>query len=154
MKKEFFENKIEGFSKISKKEKIEWIESNYFKNKSTSILEKYWNKDEALQKIHDEFTENTISNFYLPLGVAPNFLIDGKDYTIPMVIEESSVIAAACKAAKFWRNKGGFKTQILNFKGLQYRVANLTLRVNSNYKKRNYNMSVYRLMIILDKFFM
>ena len=116
MKKEFFENKIEGFSKISKKEKIEWIESNYFKNKSTSILEKYWNKDEALQKIHDEFTENTISNFYLPLGVAPNFLIDGKDYTIPMVIEESSVIAAACKAAKFWRNKGGFKTQILNFK--------------------------------------
>ena len=116
MKKEFFENKIEGFSEISKKEKIEWIESNYFKNKSTSILEKYWNKDEALQKIHDEFTENTISNFYLPLGVAPNFLIDGKDYTIPMVIEESSVIAAACKAAKFWRNKGGFKTQILNFK--------------------------------------
>ena len=116
MKKEFFENKIEGFSKISKKEKIEWIESNYFNNKSTSILEKYWNKDEALQKIHDEFTENTISNFYLPLGVAPNFLIDRKDYTIPMVIEESSVIAAACKAAKFWRNKGGFKTQILNFK--------------------------------------
>ena len=116
MKQQFFENKIEGFSKISKKEKIEWIESNYFKNKSSSILEQYWNKDEALQKIHDEFTENTISNFYLPLGVAPNFLIDGKDYTIPMVIEESSVIAAACKAAKFWRNKGGFKTQILNFK--------------------------------------
>ena len=66
MKKEFFENKIEGFSKISKKEKIEWIESNYFKNKSTSILEKYWNKDKALQKIHDEFTENTISNFHPP----------------------------------------------------------------------------------------
>ena len=116
MKKEFFENKIEGFSSLSKKEKIDWIESNYFRNQSTSILEKYWNNDKALQKIHDEFTENTLSNFYLPLGVAPNFLIDGKDYTIPMVIEESSVIAAACKAAKFWRNKGGFKTEILNFK--------------------------------------
>ena len=116
MKKNKFENKIEGFSKFSKKEKIKWIESNYFKNQSTPILEKYWNNDKALQKIHEEFTENTLSNFYLPLGVAPNFLIDGKDYTIPMVIEESSVIAAACKAAKFWRSKGGFKTEILNFK--------------------------------------
>ena len=116
MKKEFFENKIEGFSRLEKKKKIEWIELNYFRDQSTSILEKYWNNDKTLQKIHDEFTENTLSNFYLPLGVAPNFLIDGKDYTIPMVIEESSVIAAACKAAKFWRNKGGFKTEILDFK--------------------------------------
>ena len=116
MNKKGFENKIEGFSKISKEEKIKWIEKNYFNNVSNPILKKYWNNDDSLQKIHDEFTENTLSNFYLPLGVAPNFLIDNKDYTIPMVIEESSVIAAACKAAKFWRNKGGFKTSILNFK--------------------------------------
>lgn len=116
MNKKGFENKIEGFSKISKEEKIKWIEKNYFNGVSNPILKNYWNKDDALQKIHDEFTENTLSNFYLPLGVAPNFLIDNKDYTIPMVIEESSVIAAACKASKFWRNKGGFKTSILNFK--------------------------------------
>ena len=116
MNKKGFENKIEGFSKISKEEKIKWIEKNYFNNISNPILKNYWNNDDSLQKIHDEFTENTLSNFYLPLGVAPNFLIDNKDYTIPMVIEESSVIAAACKAAKFWRNKGGFKTSILNFK--------------------------------------
>ena len=116
MNKKGFENKIEGFSKISKEEKIKWIEKNYFNDVSNPILKNYWNNDDSLQKIHDEFTENTLSNFYLPLGVAPNFLIDNKDYTIPMVIEESSVIAAACKAAKFWRNKGGFKTSILNFK--------------------------------------
>ena len=116
MNKKGFENKIEGFSKISKEEKIKWIEKNYFNNVSNPILKNYWNNDDSLQKIHDEFTENTLSNFYLPLGVAPNFIIDNKDYTIPMVIEESSVIAAACKAAKFWRNKGGFKTSILNFK--------------------------------------
>ena len=116
MNKKGFQNKIEGFSKISKEEKIKWIEKNYFNNVSNPILKNYWNNDDSLQKIHDEFTENTLSNFYLPLGVAPNFLIDNKDYTIPMVIEESSVIAAACKAAKFWRNKGGFKTSILNFK--------------------------------------
>ena len=116
MDKKSFKNKVEGFSKFSKEEKINWIEKNYFENLPNPILKKYWNNDISLQKIHDEFTENTISNFYLPLGVAPNFLIDKKDYTIPMVIEESSVIAAACKAAKFWRTKGGFKTSIKSFK--------------------------------------
>ena len=116
MDKKSFKNKVEGFSKFSKEEKINWIEKNYFDNTPNPILKKYWNNDISLQKIHDEFTENTISNFYLPLGVAPNFLIDKKDYTIPMVIEESSVIAAACKAAKFWRTKGGFKTSIKSFK--------------------------------------
>ena len=116
MDKKSFKNKVEGFSKFSKEEKINWIEKNYFENLPNPILKKYWNSDISLQKIHDEFTENTISNFYLPLGVAPNFLIDKKDYIIPMVIEESSVIAAACKAAKFWRTKGGFKTSIKSFK--------------------------------------
>ena len=116
MDKKSFKNKVEGFSKFSKEEKINWIEKNYFENLTNPILKKYWNNDISLQKIHDEFTENTISNFYLPLGVAPNFLIDKKDYIIPMVIEESSVIAAACKAAKFWRTKGGFKTSIKSFK--------------------------------------
>ena len=116
MDKKSFKNKVEGFSKFSKEEKINWIEKNYFENLPNPILKKYWNSDISLQKIHDEFTENTISNFYLPLGVAPNFLIDKKDYTIPMVIEESSVIAAACKAAKFWRKKGGFKTSLKSFK--------------------------------------
>ena len=116
MDKKSFKNKVEGFSKFSKEEKINWIEKNYFENLTNPILKKYWNNDISLQNIHDEFTENTISNFYLPLGVAPNFLIDKKDYTIPMVIEESSVIAAACKAAKFWRTKGGFKTSIKSFK--------------------------------------
>jgi len=63
--------------------------------------------------LHDDFIENTISNFYLPYGVAPNFIIDGIDYTIPMVIEESSVVAAASLIGKFWSTRGGFKTEIL-----------------------------------------
>tara|TARA_B100000575_G_C23110292_1_gene641312 strand:+ start:74 stop:1417 length:1344 start_codon:yes stop_codon:yes gene_type:complete len=111
-------NKISGFSKLSKNEKLSWLNKTYFKNdKNTlSTLKKYWNQNNDLQKIHDEFAENTISNFYLPFSVAPNFLIDGNNYTIPMVTEESSVVAAACKAAKFWCNRGGFKTKILSFK--------------------------------------
>ncbi|MBT8292423.1 MAG: hydroxymethylglutaryl-CoA reductase, degradative, partial [Eudoraea sp.] len=56
---------------------------------------------------------NTISNYYLPFGIAPNFLINDKLYAIPMAIEESSVVAAASKAAKFWLDKGGFKTNVL-----------------------------------------
>ena len=118
MKKQKSNNKIDGFSKLSKQEKIDWINSNYFHNNNNSynLLKQYWNSDLDLQRIHDEFAENTISNFIIPLGVAPNFLIDGIDYTIPMAIEESSVVAAACKAAKFWRKRGGFKTKIINFK--------------------------------------
>lgn len=108
-------SQISGFSKLTKLEKIDWITTHYLSNypQAKSVIKQYWNSDEALQKLHDEFTENTISNYYLPLGVAPNFEIDGKLYAIPMAIEESSVIAAASKAAKFWLDKGGFKTEIL-----------------------------------------
>lgn len=106
---------IKGFSKLSKEEKIDWIVNTYFHNptEAKEIVLQYWNSNENIQKLHDEFIENTITNFYLPYGVAPNFLINGKDYTIPMAIEESSVVAAAAKAAKFWGERGGFKATII-----------------------------------------
>ena len=107
---------ISGFSKLSKEEKIKWIANQYFSTptEAISLLKNYWNSDEKIQKLHDEFIENTITNFYIPLGVAPNFLINGKYSTIPMAIEESSVVAAAAKAAKFWSTRGGFKAAVLN----------------------------------------
>src|SRR5690606_11071257 len=107
---------ISGFSKLSKSKKIDWIVGTYFSNSkdAESILKQYWNTDEKLQQLHDEFIENTISNYYLPFGVAPNFQINGKLYTIPMAIEESSVVAAASKAAKFWLDRGGFKATVLS----------------------------------------
>ena len=106
----------DGFSKLTKSEKIDWVIENFFNssNDDLDILKQYWSEDEELQKIHDEFSENTLTNFFIPLGIAPNFLIDNKNYTIPMAIEESSVVAAACKSAKFWSNRGGFKTEIIN----------------------------------------
>lgn len=109
-------NAIAGFSKLTKEEKINWIAKEYFSNvtEAISLIKKYWNSDEKLQQLHDEFIENTITNFYIPLGVAPNFLINGKYKTIPMAIEESSVVAAAAKAAKFWSTRGGFKATVLN----------------------------------------
>ncbi|WP_010518239.1 hydroxymethylglutaryl-CoA reductase, degradative [Croceivirga radicis] len=106
---------VNGFSKLSKQQKIEWIakECTQDPEKTKKLLEKYWNADTDLQKTHDEFIENTLSNFYLPYAVAPNFLINEQLLAIPMTIEESSVVAAASKAAKFWLTKGGFKTEVL-----------------------------------------
>ncbi len=56
----------------------------------------------------DKMVENAIGTFSLPLGIATNFRINDKDYLVPMVIEEPSVIAAASKGAKTARIKGGF----------------------------------------------
>jgi hydroxymethylglutaryl-CoA reductase len=108
-------NAIAGFSKLSKQEKIDWIAKEYFldPNEAQSVIKQYWNNDKALQQLHDDFIENTITNFYLPLGIAPNFLINGKNYTVPMVIEESSVVAAASKSAKYWSAREGIKTTVI-----------------------------------------
>lgn len=109
-------NAVTGFSKLTKEEKINWIANEYFANPNEAVatLKQYWNSDAKLQQLHDEFIENTISNFYLPMGIAPNFLINGKYFSIPMVIEESSVVAAAAKSAKFWSTRGGFKATVLS----------------------------------------
>ena len=107
---------IKGFSKFSKAEKIDWLAENFFyeKDKGIATLEQYCNKNTELQQLHDEFIENTISNFYVPYAIAPNFLINGKIYAIPMAIEESSVVAAAALTAKFWSSRGGFKAHVVS----------------------------------------
>jgi len=106
---------VKGFSKLSKEAKMEWLISHYAENPSDSLnmLKGYWHELPEVQRLHDEFIENTISNYYLPFGVAPNFLINGNLYTIPFAIEESSVVAAAAKSATFWLDRGGFKSTVL-----------------------------------------
>ncbi len=112
--------KINGFSKLSKEQKLEWLADNFFEENSDAIndLTRFWHKDKELQSVLDGFSENTLSNFIMPYGVAPNFVINGKTYAVPMVIEESSVVAAASSAAKFWQRRGGFKAEILSTKKL------------------------------------
>lgn len=106
---------ISGFSKLSKEAKLEWLCSHTGDpEKAYELLTSYWHPDAKTQKLHEEFAENTISNFYLPYSIAPNFLIDNHLYAVPMVIEESSVVAAAAKAANFWLTRGGFKTEIIS----------------------------------------
>jgi hydroxymethylglutaryl-CoA reductase len=109
--------KVSGFSKLNKTDKIKWVAQNFLYSNPIDVVKHfagYWHDNIEEQKIFDGFSENTISNFHMPFGVAPNFLIDGKDYAIPMVTEESSVVAAASNAAKFWYDKGGFTTTINN----------------------------------------
>jgi len=107
---------ISGFSKLNKEEKIAWLLDNFLTEypESQSVLNQYINPDNKLQQLHDEFIENTISNFYLPFAVSPNFLINNKPYVIPMALEESSVVAAASLVAKFWSTRGGFKTKVIS----------------------------------------
>ncbi len=109
---------VSGFSKLNKLEKIDWLLANFFENnpKIKQVLAQYWNDNKVLQDLHDDFIENTISNFYMPFAVAPNFIINGKPYTIPMTIEESSVVAAASLVAKFWSTRGGFKAEVISTK--------------------------------------
>jgi len=94
--------KIIGFSKLSKEEKIEWICSNYLGNskEDLEILDKYLNNDINIQSIHDTFSENTLSNFYFPFSVAPNFLINNKNYCLPMVLMKLIALPTKTNAAQ------------------------------------------------------
>ncbi|MCU4175474.1 hydroxymethylglutaryl-CoA reductase [Carboxylicivirga sp. N1Y90] len=104
---------IRGFSRMSREEKIQHvIEHVGLSEDLKQDLDRYLHPSE--QTLFNNISENTVSNYYLPYSLAPNFLINDTMYIIPMVIEESSVVAAASKAASFWAKNGGFKTRIIN----------------------------------------
>jgi len=113
------EKEISGFSKLTKKDKIYWLAKNFLYANPVEILKEfadYWHDNIEAQKLLDGFSENTLTNFPVPFGIAPNFKINGNIYAVPMVIEESSVVAAASNAAKFWLSRGGFKAEVLSTK--------------------------------------
>lgn len=109
--------KIRGFSKLSKTEKIAWLAKHFLTSNPLDIAREfsgYMHANAELQKVFDGISENTLTNFYLPYSVAPNFVINGRTYVVPMVIEESSVVAAAASGAKFWSERGGFHAEVLS----------------------------------------
>lgn len=111
---------ITGFSRLTKAEKIQWVTEQFTAGprEAAAELAGFWHADEKLQKVLDGFSENTLSNYPLPYGIAPNFLINGKLYAVPMVIEESSVVAAASSAAKYWLSRGGFHAEVISTRKL------------------------------------
>lgn len=106
-----------GFSKLIKEDKLKAV-AEFVENPSEfiSLLKSFWHRNDECQKQFDEFSENTISNFHIPYGVSPNVIINGETYIVPMVIEESSVVAAASAAAKFWGERGGFHAEVIDVK--------------------------------------
>ncbi|MFW6019396.1 MAG: hydroxymethylglutaryl-CoA reductase, degradative [Bacteroidales bacterium] len=101
---------INGFSKLDTEQKIELLTDKNQLEQVKKLLRDFKINDPETQKIFESFSENSISNFHLPYGIAPNFLVDGSLFHVPMAVEESSVVAAASKSAKFWYDKGGFQT--------------------------------------------
>ena len=101
---------ISKFFKKSRKERLDIIKK--FTGLSDDEVKQIENLDGGIifDKA-DKMVENTIGTFSLPLGIATNFTINKKDYLVPMVIEEPSVIAAASKAAKIAKIHGGFKAE-------------------------------------------
>ena len=101
------DSSISKFFEKSRKERLDSVSS--FSNLTDEDLDILQNQNGGITyEKADKMVENAIGTFSLPLGVATNFKINGKDYLIPMVIEEPSVIAAASKGAKVARIKGGF----------------------------------------------
>jgi len=102
------DSSISKFFEKSRKDRLDIVAS--FANLSNEELDILQSNDGGISYDKaDKMVENAIGTFSLPLGIATNFKINGKDYIIPMVIEEPSVIAAASKGAKIARIKGGFE---------------------------------------------
>lgn len=102
---------FEGFSKLSRKERFERLVAiGALSQEDVSYL-----RDGGVQKLDlgDKLIENVIGYFQLPLGVATNFCIDGEDCVIPMAVEETSIVAALSKTAKWIRKQGSITTEIL-----------------------------------------
>jgi len=102
-------SRIPGFYKLNIEERLEKVAEFAGLNEEEKQL---LLKQGLSLEIADRMIENVIGTFELPLGIATNFLIDGRDYLIPMAIEEPSVVAAASNAAKMARVKGGFVTDV------------------------------------------
>lgn len=104
---------INGFSKFDKPARRQWLAEQYLELSDDTFLQQFDLGDAKLQEIFDGFSENTVANYPLPFGIAPNFLVNGKTYAVPMVTEESSVVAAASSAAKYWMKRGGFHAEVV-----------------------------------------
>ena len=167
------DNKITtGFSRLDKDQKIDLVSSHTIDPALFSnTLHASWHRDPEVQKMIDEFSENTLGNYFFPYGVAPNFLINGKMYMIPLVIEESSVVAAASGAAKFWAERGGFHSEVLGiekigqvhftwnggfdllnqfFPEIRKRMFSNTERITSNMMKRGGGILTIQLVDMTD----
>ncbi|MCX6305794.1 MAG: hydroxymethylglutaryl-CoA reductase, degradative [Bacteroidetes bacterium] len=106
---------VRGFSKLTEEEKRNFIARLCNDSlQAEDRLERFLMEDETERSHFLELSENTISSFHTPYGIAPNVVVNGKVYHVPMAIEESSVVAAASHSARFWAERGGFRVTELS----------------------------------------
>ncbi|MEE2829477.1 MAG: hydroxymethylglutaryl-CoA reductase, degradative, partial [Myxococcota bacterium] len=104
-------SRIPGFYRLSMEERLRVLRAaSGLSPAEVSFEELGKGADVALL---DHFVENVVGGFSLPLGVAVNFVVDGRDVLVPMAVEESSVVAAASNMARLARETGGFRTEVL-----------------------------------------
>jgi hydroxymethylglutaryl-CoA reductase len=149
---------LTGFSKLNITEKINILKKSIpLNDQQVRLLTGVYGKESETSDIIENLSENYVTNYSLPFSIAPNFLINDKVYFVPMVTEESSVVAAVSSSAKFWFGIGGFKSEITgtkksgqiyfawngNIENLQLRFPDLkekllfaTLQLTAKMKKR------------------
>lgn len=104
-------NLFHGFSKLSYKERLKFLVTNHYLNEDdVKFLER---GGIGSIDLGEKFIENAIGYFQVPMGVATNFKIDGEIKLIPMAVEETSIIAAASKTAKWIQESGELKTELI-----------------------------------------
>lgn len=101
-------SEFSGFYKLTPKERVQILKE--FAGLTDEEVEILQSTGSLKLELADRMIENVVGAISIPLGIAVNFLINGRDYLIPMAIEEPSVVAAASYAAKMARSKGGFFT--------------------------------------------
>lgn len=133
-----------GFPNKTKNEKIDILKNNNIINNETeNILKENINLP---YEIAEQMAENTLGTFALPFSIAPNFLVNDVNYTIPMVTEEPSVIAACSYAGKLISKCGGFKSTIINRKMIGqvalFNIENMTLSIENILKNKQNILNV------------
>jgi hydroxymethylglutaryl-CoA reductase len=104
-----------GFSKLRPDEKRRLLAAEgYLSAADLLLLESMIPSDPLMASAFEKMTENVISEFPLPYSIAPGFVINGREYAIPMVTEESSVVAAASWSARYWADRGGFSAEVIS----------------------------------------
>ena len=120
---------ISGFSKFDRKQRLDYIVNNSDLIVADSLIFNDFDApNEDQNRLYSEMIENYIGNYPLPIGVVTNMVINNETFIVPFVTEESSVVAAASKAAKFWAERGGFRATI----GTMTKKGQVHLKWNGN----------------------
>ena len=116
---------IKGFSKLNRKERYQKLLD--WKLLSPDDIKHLKQDSPVSSDLAEHLIENVIGFFQIPLGIVPYFVIDGKSYVIPMAVEETSIIAAASKTAKWVRENGFITTKCIGQGAIgQIQIAKVT----------------------------